>query len=72
MSAMELHPLRDLAAALADLCWRRPRVQSGPGGSKNVGPDQTIGSFEHCWCDQRLPHDWPGQADGAPHPRYPR
>jgi hypothetical protein len=22
-----------------------------------------------CWCGQPYGHDWPGKADGAPHPR---
>ena len=22
-----------------------------------------------CWCDEPYGHDWPGKADGAPHPR---
>lgn len=22
-----------------------------------------------CWCGERFGHDWPGKADGAPHPR---
>jgi hypothetical protein len=22
-----------------------------------------------CWCGEKNGHDWPGKADGAPHPR---
>ena len=25
-----------------------------------------------CWCDEPYGHDWPGKADGAPHPRPER
>jgi len=36
-----------------------------PGGAKqNL---RTI-SGDGCWCGQPYGHDWPGRADGAPHP----
>ncbi len=25
-----------------------------------------------CWCGEPFGHDWPGKADGAPHPREDR
>jgi hypothetical protein len=32
---------------------------------------KVIGVFHHCWCGEPHPHDWPGQANGAPHPAGP-
>lgn len=29
----------------------------------------TLGELGHCWCGEPHNHDWPGKADGAPHPR---
>jgi hypothetical protein len=40
---------------------RRPRVSD----DEILYP---IGSHE-CWCGKPQGHDWPGKADGAPHPK---
>jgi hypothetical protein len=32
----------------------------------------TIGAMGGCWCGEEHNHDWPGKADGAPHPRPAR
>jgi hypothetical protein len=40
-----------------------------------TGPeDVPLGSFGVCWCGEKKGHDWPGRADGAPHPgqEHPR
>jgi hypothetical protein len=37
-------------------------------GSQSVDARDTIGSG-NCWCGEAPGHDWPGKADGAPHPR---
>jgi len=48
------------------LFWRDNRV---PG----TGPrDTPLGSLGGCWCGEKKNHDWPGKADGAPHPREAR
>lgn len=40
----------------------------GRGGAKHVGPEQTLGTEEFCWCSQPAGHDWPGKDSGVPHP----
>lgn len=32
-------------------------------------PLDTLGTLETCWCGQEYAHYWPGQEDGAPHPK---
>lgn len=34
--------------------------------------DRPLGIYGECWCGQQNDHDWPGKADGAPHPREAR
>lgn len=70
----ELDPLKDLARALgeqADLPVRKWHEDPRPGGSASVGPNDTIGSLELCWCGRPSGHDFAGKQDRAPHPRYP-
>lgn len=38
------------------------------GGAQYVYPSQTLGDEEHCWCGDRIGHDWEGKTRGAPHP----
>jgi hypothetical protein len=38
------------------------------GGSK-MALGRTLGWLGGCWCGQPQGHDWPGRAEGAPHPR---
>lgn len=39
------------------------------GGVQHVTGDDTIGQPGRCWCGDQDGHDWPGKADGEPHPR---
>jgi hypothetical protein len=66
-----LFPEVDLARALRHLTDDPPKVQPGPGNPAWVGPNDTLGFLGGCWCGQHYGHDWPGKADGAPHPPYP-
>lgn len=43
-----------------------PVRPSTRGGSKM---NLTVISGGGCWCGQHWGHAWPGEADGAPHPR---
>lgn len=38
------------------------------GGARHVQPSEVI-HCGGCWCGEPNGHDWPGKADGAPHPR---
>ncbi len=38
------------------------------GGSQIRGL-RTLGGLGGCWCGERRGHDWPGKAQGLPHPR---
>jgi hypothetical protein len=33
---------------------------------------ETLGSDDTCWCGEPVNHYWPGQEDGAPHPKGPQ
>ncbi len=65
MSEREMDPV-DLVKTLNDQAdqkyvdkrGRGPRVKSMP-----------VLAGDGCWCGNRQSHDWPGKADGAPHPR---
>lgn len=45
-------------------------------GSRSFGKDMRGGSQAHlrtiggpgCWCGESSDHDWPGRAEGKPHP----
>lgn len=37
------------------------------GGAKQDLP--LLGHLGGCWCGEPSGHDWPGRAQGAPHPR---
>lgn len=46
--------------------WQpRPRLRLSSGAGEGF---KVIGSTG-CWCGLHQSHDWPGRADGAPHPR---
>jgi hypothetical protein len=68
---MAWHPgLDDIEASAydADTCarksWQRFRDNREPS-TRRLAP----GADGRCWCGDLLYHDWPGKADGAPHPR---
>jgi hypothetical protein len=48
-----------------DYSWIRPQ---------RVGDDEVLRviGMPLCWCGDEKNHDWPGRADGAPHPRKDR
>jgi hypothetical protein len=48
--------------------WAYKKRQPRPPVTKPVDWSQTIGSGD-CWCGQRYGHHWPGEEEGAPHPR---
>lgn len=64
-----LFPERDLLRALAEKTFGPSKPTPQTSSPATVG--MPIGTGD-CWCGQSSPHDWPGKADGAPHPRYPR
>jgi hypothetical protein len=37
--------------------------------NKPRAPDWPVLHCNGCWCGSEFGHDWPGKADGAPHPR---
>lgn len=45
------------------------RWDDKPGGSASVSWRDTIGATDRCWCGHPAGHDWPGRAQGVPHPR---
>jgi hypothetical protein len=47
---------QDRPRPLTDAQWAAGRLGVIGGGS--------------CWCGDVWPHDWPGKADGEPHPRH--
>ena len=61
----------DETEQIADVPWTRPgRWRMGAKPAPGTGPDDLpLGAQGRCWCGQRYPHDWPGRAGGAPHPR---
>jgi hypothetical protein len=46
---------QDRPRPLTDTAWREARMKA-------------IGTW-YCWCGRQRPHEWPGKADGEPHPR---
>lgn len=59
---------RDALAAKARVRSVQWRDRVWPGGVAHVGPTDTI-AMDGCWCGEPNGHDWPGKAEGAPHPR---
>lgn len=68
---MTRHRTLDETEQVPDHPWgprRRWRMGSIP--APGTGPDDhPIGAQGRCWCGVEYPHDWPGRADGQPHPR---
>ncbi len=44
-------------------------VRKGKRRWEEDGLGFTVLSQPGCWCGQKLFHDWPGKAEGAPHPQ---
>lgn len=56
---------------MAKMNWDRVRAEN----TDRTHRDDPILPTLHgqgCWCGQPVFHDWPGKADGAPHPRMTR
>jgi len=62
-----LAPLADLTRALAERVFGPAPAR--PNGGRPLPPSATLGHPRTCWCGQESGHDWPGKADGDPHPR---
>ncbi|WP_329214866.1 hypothetical protein OG352_05380 [Streptomyces sp. NBC_01485] len=58
------------AESTAAAKWRHVRFRDSRDPS-TTGPPFMVGTPDdpRCWCLEPLDHDWPGKADGAPHPR---
>ncbi|MFJ2178915.1 hypothetical protein ACIOHE_39230 [Streptomyces sp. NPDC087851] len=54
------------AAASAAAKYRR---QAARADRDQTPVSATLGTRGACWCGEPYGHDWPGRADGAPHPR---
>lgn len=51
-----------------DSLERKVEPHQRPGGSMTEGLP-IMGRLGGCWCGEPHGHDWPGKADGEPHPR---
>jgi hypothetical protein len=49
--------------------WQKVQEQDKVRRSRDVPVLDTFGEKERCWCGQPFRHYWPGQEDGAEHPR---
>ncbi|MEV7871481.1 hypothetical protein AB0P17_36525 [Streptomyces sp. NPDC088124] len=56
-------------AAAAASSAAKYRRQAYRADRDRTPPSATLGTRETCWCGEAHGHDWPGRADGAPHPR---
>ncbi|MEV7422848.1 hypothetical protein [Streptomyces sp. NPDC091212] len=54
------------AAAAAAAKYRR---QADRADRVQTPASDPLGTSARCWCGEPYGHDWPGRADGAPHPR---
>jgi hypothetical protein len=59
----------DGAAGRSDMAHRRGMRHADNRDPSTVGYASVIGRLGGCWCGELLGHDWPGKADGSPHPR---
>ena len=64
---MTWHPTLSSIERRTDLAQDRPRPVTET--QEREAALKVIGLFEHCWCGSPYQHDWPGKADGGPHPR---
>jgi hypothetical protein len=62
---MSRHQMLDEYDDHGDRPWWIPRIRP----FQDALP-MPLGKYGGCWCGNPTPyHDWPGKADGAPHPR---
>lgn len=53
-----------------DAAWEgRTRRAATHGTGRGTGEGLRVIYGPGCWCGERNGHDWPGKAEGAPHPR---
>lgn len=64
---MSWHPTLSSLERKADRPQDRPRPVTET--QEREGNLKVIGDFGRCWCYREYQHDWPGKADGSPHPR---
>src|ERR1039457_1650309 len=69
---MGWHPaLDDVEASTSETdarawtAWRRRQRDNREPSTRRLAP----GAAGRCWCGDLHGHDWPGKADGMPHPR---
>lgn len=48
--------------------WDKGKGAYRPHVTHEIGPSDTI-SCGGCWCGKPYDHTWPGDKEGAPHPR---
>lgn len=58
---------RALTAAVRSSRAKWRRVAHADNREPSTRHDVLAG--DGCWCGEPFGHDWPGKADGAPHPR---
>jgi hypothetical protein len=62
--------LRRDAALKAVEASIRAKYRHGPNADRERGGIGRVLSLGYrCWCAEPVGHDWPGKADGEPHPR---
>lgn len=54
-----------------DQAEHRPDSRPWREGRKGYAPPEYLRVIDcgGCWCGEPSGHDWPGKAEGAPHPR---
>lgn len=51
-----------------DAAWEGRQARAAVNG-RPVNWGEPVIAGDGCWCGEPFGHDWPGKADGAPHPR---
>jgi hypothetical protein len=66
-----LRPERDLLAALNVRAFgpARPSPTSSSPALVTYRDTDRMANLGACWCGEQVDHDWPGRAEGKPHPR---
>lgn len=66
---MAWHPALDDMERRADDPWSRPQSQFRDNRDPETAAREGRMGSGDCWCGGPAGHDWPGKADGTPHPR---
>jgi hypothetical protein len=51
------------------LDWEKAQWAAKNQRARQEPVADTLGTREVCWCGEPYAHDWPGQEEGAPHPK---